>query len=102
MARKTVVAMAAALGCATLAGAAAWASSPPSDQTPDARITQQVEHKLSRDFPNSADRMRVSTEGGVVTLSGLADSGLAELQAIKDARAVPGVTHVKDQLQVVA
>ncbi|HTW38446.1 MAG TPA: BON domain-containing protein [Steroidobacteraceae bacterium] len=102
MARKTVLAMAAALGGAVLAGGAAWAASAPSGETADARITQQVEHKLSRDFPNSADRMRVSTQDGVVTLSGFADSGLAELQAIKDARAVPGVMHVKDQLQVVA
>ena len=103
MATKTLLAAAAALGCAALAGTSAWATSgAPSAGASDAHITQQIEHRLSRDFPNSVYRMRVTTQNGVVTLSGLADTGLAEEQALKDARSVPGVMKVQDRLQVVS
>jgi hyperosmotically inducible periplasmic protein len=103
MATKTVLAMAAAVGCSLLAGGGAWADTAPApDQAAmDARITGQVEDKLARDFPNWAGGIHVVTQNGVVTLSGYAATVIGEQKAIEDAHGVQGVTTVRNEMRLV-
>jgi osmotically-inducible protein OsmY len=102
MATKTVLAMAAALTCSLLAGGA-WADQAPAAQpgASDARITQQVENKITTDFPNWAGRIQVTTQNGVVTLSGSAATVFGEQKMVEDAHSVSGVTRVRNEMRVV-
>ncbi len=111
MASKTVLAVAAALGCSMLSigGGTAWADSSantnatqPDQGATDTRITGEVRNKLDRDFPDWAGRIQVTTQNGVVTLSGYAETAIGEQKAIEDARAVSGVTDVRNELRVVS
>lgn len=91
------------LGCAVFAagGTIAFAAADSSGSAPsDSQITKQVEQKLNRDLPNSVWNLQVQTRDGVVTLSGRADTGLTEQKALQDARKVPGVADVRDNLSV--
>jgi len=93
------------LSGALLAVSAGRANATTSDvpRASDVQITSQVEQKIVRDVPDASYRIRVSTQDGVVTLSGLADSVFAKAKVIEDAHAVAGVTAVKDgDLRVVA
>jgi osmotically-inducible protein OsmY len=102
MATKTILAVTAALGCSLLAGGAAWASATEtSQQQPsDARITREVQQKLVSDFPQWGNRVAVTTQSGVVTLSGTADTFVEEEQALEDAHGVQGVTDVRNRMHV--
>jgi osmotically-inducible protein OsmY len=69
-------------------------------QSFDADLTNRVIHQLSESDRDVAGRVHVSSQNGVVTLEA---TGLTNAQAIKvlvDARAVPGVTKVENQLHV--
>jgi osmotically-inducible protein OsmY len=102
MATKTVLAIAAALGCSLLAGRAAWADVGAADQSAqDARITRAVQQRLNDDFPNWAGQIQVVTQNGVVTLSGYAKTFVVEEKAVEDAHAVHGVMDVHNQLRLV-
>lgn len=68
----------------------------------DSQITRQLRRELSRQMPDSTYRIRISTKNGVVTLSGLANSGESELKAVHDAQVIHGVRRVKDHLSVVS
>lgn len=70
--------------------------------TRDAKITRELRQRLSAQQPISKHRIRIQTKHGVVTLSGLAESGEAELQAVHDAQEIPGVKQVKDDLRIVS
>lgn len=93
------------LGCAMIScgAAVAFAASDTAQPTPsDAQISHKVMSKLTREMPDSFVGLRVQTHNGVVTLSGRADTGLSKLKAEQDARQVPGVTKVKDDLNIEA
>ena len=85
-----------------LAGTAvSFAGSDTSRPTPsDSQITHQVMDKLSREMPDSFVGLKVQTENGVVTLSGRANTAFSKLKAEQNARLVPGVTGVKDELRI--
>jgi osmotically-inducible protein OsmY len=103
MMTKTVLAVAAALACAAFAGAAsAHSMDTPQQVVADAQITQQVASQIDRDFPNWAARIQVSTQAGVVTLSGYAETTYGERKILEDAQGVPGVVRVRNDLQVVS
>jgi osmotically-inducible protein OsmY len=103
MATKKVLALMAAVGCSLLAGGIVWAdaSTVPPQTGSDARITTEVLAKIQRDFPNWAGRIQVTTQNGVVTLSGDAATSAGELKVIEDAHAVTGVTRVRNEMQLV-
>jgi osmotically-inducible protein OsmY len=103
MTTKTILAVA-VLGCSLVAGGAAWAHSAdtPQQATSDAQITQQVARHIDHDFPNWAARIDVSTQAGVVTLSGYAETPYSESKILEDAHGVPGVVRVRNDLRVVS
>lgn len=90
------------------AGTAALAASAPAPQPQpetaarsgtDAQITERVQAELSRD--PDLRRVQVSTENGVVTLSGPVGSGTAAAQALSEARRASGVSEVRNRMRVV-
>ena len=89
-----------AAGCWALASAATFAASSPQPKS-DAEITDQVAAKLAQESPDLAQRVKVTTHDGVVTLSGSAESGELALKALNDAHRVPGVTQVRNRMKVV-
>lgn len=90
------------LGCSMMAGGAAFAASTPHSSTavrPDSQITSEVRSKLANESEDMG-MMQVATKAGVVTLSGYANTGSAELRAVSDARAVAGVSKVENKLHI--
>jgi osmotically-inducible protein OsmY len=76
----------------------------PADQAPielpDREVKSTVVHRL-RENPYTADgRIRVSVSDGVVRLGGVVNSPEAREVAVDDARTIPGVTDVRDSLEV--
>jgi len=67
---------------------------------PDAAITTEVQSKLFSSAQVKSATLDVSTNGGVVTLSGEVPSDAARYEAFKIATETPGVTKVNDQLTV--
>jgi osmotically-inducible protein OsmY len=73
----------------------------PSQQLSDAQITTQVKTKLASDVSaTSVANIHVSTTNGVVTLSGAVENGDIKSRAGSVTKAVAGVTHVNDDLQI--
>ncbi len=72
------------------------------DQLKDAAIAIKVTTGLAADRNLSALKIRVESQGGVVTLRGLAPSVAARERAEEIARNVMGVTDVHNQLGVQA
>jgi hyperosmotically inducible protein len=68
----------------------------------DATITARVKVVLLNDPQVAATKIEVSTEAGVVTLSGSVKSKADEARAIQVARTVTGVRDVKSTLVVPA
>jgi hyperosmotically inducible protein len=66
----------------------------------DATITTRVKTRFAKDPTVSAMRIKVDTMKGVVQLSGNAKSQAERDQAAQLAAAVPGVTNVKNDIQV--
>lgn len=79
---------------------AAYADPSTPVQASDADITDRVVHKLVKMDPDVAPRIRVSTEGGVVTLDGTVFTGTQLVKVLGDARAVSGVVKVENRLHV--
>lgn len=93
--------VAVAVGCtAFLAGVAFADDNGSAAPASDATITQRVMGKLSVDDPQLARYVQVSTKDGVVTLSGLATTGLDAAKALRDASSVEGVVKVENRLTV--
>jgi osmotically-inducible protein OsmY len=65
----------------------------------DAQITEQVTAALGQIDKEQARRLHVSTEDGVVTLTGTVSPGLA-LKALNAAKGVQGVTKVRNRMTV--
>lgn len=74
-------------GCASSGGSTAGSSGGASDS----EITAAVKDALKQDEVLSSAAIEVSTDQGVVTLSGAVPSAMAYTRAISLARRVPGV-----------
>ena len=66
----------------------------------DATVTTRVKTALINDPAIEAQRIDVTTSGGVVTLSGRVKTKEEEAKAIALARSVKGVADVKSALQI--
>jgi len=66
------------------------------------RTTRQVARHIDHDFPNWAARIEVSTQAGVVTLSGYAETPYSESKMLEDAQGVRGVVRVQNDLRLVS
>src|SRR2546423_11082752 len=66
----------------------------------DATITTRVKARFAKDPTVSATHIKVETMKGAVQLSGTAKSEAERDQAVQLARSVPGVTDVKNNIQV--
>ncbi len=64
----------------------------------DAQITERVKSKLFEKDREIAARIQISTQEGVVTLSGSALTPQYEINAIRDASKVDGVVKVHNRL----
>ena len=70
------------------------------DAAADAAITSQVKVKLAADKDVSASKIDVSTDNGMVSLTGTVSSTTEEQKAVADAQAVDGVKMVHSHLKV--
>jgi osmotically-inducible protein OsmY len=86
-------------GCAALIAAAGLVFSVACAQT-DAGITTNVKTKLAADDTVKAYEVNVTTQSGVVTLSGDVESAAAKERAIQIARGTDGVRDIIDQLRI--
>ena len=94
--------------CGLMLQGAAFADTPKADgvqssnavQSSDAEITDRVVHKLVESDARVAQRIRVSTLNGVVTLEGSVFTPSQELKAVGDTSKVTGVVQVKNRLHV--
>jgi hyperosmotically inducible protein len=66
----------------------------------DATVSARVKTTLLNDQQINATKITVSTEGGVVNLTGSVRSKTEETRAVELARQVTGVRDVKSSLQV--
>jgi hypothetical protein len=68
----------------------------------DRRTTREVERRITSDESVAAlaERVRVETSDGVVTLSGTVTSTEDRLELASLAESAPGVRHVEDRLEV--
>jgi hypothetical protein len=74
----------------------------PEAQVDDLQITTEVKAKLASDIGvSSVTNISVNSTNGVVTLAGQVDSSDIKTKAAAIARALPKVTRVVDNLQVV-
>lgn len=73
---------------------------PAGARRPDQGITYDVLAALERDRFLDASRISVETTDGIVHLSGLLDSDEHRAAAERDARAVPGVAGVANEIEV--
>jgi len=64
-------------------------------------IRKNVKNQLARDDRLGGADIHVEVHGDTVLLKGVAPNHNARLAAEADAEAIPGVTHVKNQLEVV-
>jgi hyperosmotically inducible periplasmic protein len=85
--------------CAALIAAAGLVFSVACAQT-DAGITTNVKTKLAADDTVKAYEVNVTTQNGVVTLSGDVESAGAKERAIQIARGTDGVRDVIDQIRI--
>ena len=65
----------------------------------DAQITNAIQSKLTETMPNNAQSVHVTTQDGVVTLSGRASPDTQQ-KALEIAKGTPGVTDVKNRVMV--
>jgi osmotically-inducible protein OsmY len=66
---------------------------------PDTEITGQVVAALSRLNPQQTQRLLVTTQAGVVTLTGPVSPGVA-VQALNAAKGVQGVVKVRNNMSI--
>ena len=75
----------------------------PEAQINDLEIVANVKSKLASDIgASSVTNVSVNSTNGVVTLAGQVDSAAAKSKAESDAKAVPKVARVVNNLQVTA
>ena len=75
----------------------------PEGQANDLQITAQVKSKLASEVSlSTVTNISVNSTNGIVTLSGQVDSAEAKGRAEVVAASVPKVSHVVNNLQVVA
>jgi hyperosmotically inducible protein len=86
--------------CCTFMAGAALADDDSKQPVADTVITTKVKAELASDDETKARNINVTTENGVVRLSGMVDSAAEKKQAEKNARSVEGVTKVDNQLTV--
>jgi osmotically-inducible protein OsmY len=86
--------------CGLLLQAAASADAPDAVQASDADITNRVVQKLVQADPRVAQRIRVSTLNGVVTLEGTVFTPSQILKVQGDTGTVTGVVQVKNRLHL--
>lgn len=86
--------------CGLMLQGAAFADTSNPLQSSDAEITDRVVHKLLEADAKVAQRIRVSTLNGVVTLEGSVFTPSQELKALGDTSKVTGVVQVKNRLHV--
>jgi hyperosmotically inducible periplasmic protein len=87
--------------CCTFMAGAAFANDDDSRQpVTDTVITTKVKAELAAEDETKARNINVTTENGVVRLSGMVDSAAEKKEAEKEARSVEGVTKVDNQLTV--
>jgi osmotically-inducible protein OsmY len=70
----------------------------PATAQKDLQITDDVKGKLEADVPAVAHAIVVTTQDGVVTLKGVALNNDYIVKAMFDARSIPGVVQVKNEL----
>jgi hyperosmotically inducible protein len=70
------------------------------ERASDAALTARVKAALIDDEATKATQIQVETRNGVVQLSGFVDSVMAQEAALKTARSVPGVTVVRNDLDL--
>lgn len=66
----------------------------------DAAVTARVKAALAANSVTKARQINVETRQGVVQLHGFVDSQLEANTAVQEARAVPGVSEVQNDLEV--
>ena len=99
MSIRSIAALAAAALTATLIGCAG-AGTRTGQAVDDAAITTKVKTQMATDKQVSAMDVSVSTEKGVVRLSGVVDSAAEKARAEEVARSVAGVKSVDNALVV--
>jgi osmotically-inducible protein OsmY len=101
---KTLTTLTAALALASLASLAACASSPKQEGTgeyvDDTVITTKVKAAIFNEPSLKSAEINVETFKGRVQLSGFVSSQANEETAMRVARAVGGVTSVKDDMRL--
>ncbi len=89
------------LGAVALVTLACRTNESPERQVDDVQITAQVKSKLASDVGlSTVTNISVNSTNGVVTLAGQADSEATKAKAEADAKSVPKVVRVIDNLQV--
>lgn len=66
----------------------------------DATVTTRVKAALVANTVTKARQINVETRQGVVSLNGFVDSQMEANEAVKEARAVPGVAEVRNDLEI--
>ncbi len=66
----------------------------------DATVTARVKAALTANTVTKARQINVETREGVVQLHGFVDSRMEANEAVKEARAVPGVADVRNDLEI--
>lgn len=66
----------------------------------DATVTTRVKAALVANSVTKARQINVETRQGVVQLNGFVDSQMEANEAVKEARAVPGVAEVRNDLEI--
>jgi len=103
MDRKNLV-VAATAASFLLAAASAWANDTDgmksSQPVSDTVITTKVKTELAKDDETKARHIKVTTQNGVVHLTGTVDSDREKQQAEADAQTIEGVVKVDNKLTV--
>ena len=86
--------------CGLIWQGAAYADSPNPVQNSDVDITNRVVQRLLQVDANVAQRIRVSTLNGVVTLDGTVFTTSQLFKVLGDAGKVSGVVQVKNRLHL--
>jgi osmotically-inducible protein OsmY len=87
----------------TFTGVGCRTDETPEQQVHDARTTANVKSKLAADLgASTVTNISVNVTNNVVTLSGMVHNSSEKSRAISIAQTVPEVTHVNDDLQIVA
>jgi hyperosmotically inducible protein len=92
-----------ALGaCAVLLAGGAFANDTGKSEQPmaDTLITTKVKAELTKDDTTKAHKISVTTQNGIVRLSGVVDSITEKQHAEADARTIKGVLDVNNELSV--